>query len=90
MALPCYITLSEAASRLGASLADLNQLVKNGTLKAAQVAGVIVVNESALQKHKTGNKAQPISLGNPTGTKEGGLARVPVTFALGWGGDLAG
>jgi excisionase family DNA binding protein len=73
MALPRYITLSEAASRLGTSLAELNRLIKNGTLKAAQVAGEIVVSEPSIYQHKTGKKVQPISMGNPTGKKKENL-----------------
>ena len=71
MGLPRYITLSEAAVRLSASLTELNHLVKNGTLKAVQISGETVVSEPSVASYKVGGKkVQPISLGRPDGKKK--------------------
>jgi predicted site-specific integrase-resolvase len=62
MALPRYMTLPEAASVLGTSLANLNRMVQSGTIKAVEIAGEVIVSENSVLSTQKGRKVQPISV----------------------------
>ena len=61
MALPRYMTLPEAASVLGTSLANLNRMVQSGTIKAVEIAGEVIVSENSVLSTQKGRKVQPIN-----------------------------
>jgi len=50
-ALPTYIPVDDAAQRLGISPSDLHQLIEAGTIRAAEINGVIAVSEESVNAH---------------------------------------
>ena len=62
---PKYINLSTAASVLGVSIADLDQMILAGIIKAVEIDGEVIVSKISVFSFQKGRKVQPISI--PTG-----------------------